>query len=103
MSYSKSARERETSRSGYWRRHGKWCVYVPTRGRRGRPADLDAQIAVELDPRMASEVTKRVQGTPEQKKLEVLLGDVIKSALSQSMTLARRQVTDVRYSGITTL
>ena len=39
------------------------------------------QIAVELDPRMASEVTKRVQGTPEQKKLEVLLGDVIKTEL----------------------
>lgn len=52
-------------------------------------------IAVELDPRMgrqnmsrlfrslltlfiAAEVTKRVQGKPEQKKLEVLLGDVIK-------------------------
>ena len=38
-------------------------------------------IAVELDPRMASEVTKRVQGKPEQKKLEVLLGDVIKTEL----------------------
>lgn len=35
-------------------------------------------IAVELDPRMAAEVTKRVQGKPEQKRLEVLLGDVIK-------------------------
>lgn len=35
-------------------------------------------IAVELDPRMAAEVTKRVQGRPEQKRLEVLLGDVIK-------------------------
>jgi 18S rRNA (adenine1779-N6/adenine1780-N6)-dimethyltransferase len=40
-------------------------------------------IAVELDPRMASEVTKRVQGKPEQKKLEVLLGDVIKTELPQ--------------------
>ena len=38
-------------------------------------------IAVELDPRMAAEVTKRVQGKPEQKKLEVLLGDVIKTEL----------------------
>lgn len=38
-------------------------------------------IAVELDPRMAAEVTKRVQGTPEQKRLEVLLGDVIKTEL----------------------
>lgn len=38
-------------------------------------------IAVELDPRMASEVTKRVQGKPEAKRLEVLLGDVIKTEL----------------------
>jgi 18S rRNA (adenine1779-N6/adenine1780-N6)-dimethyltransferase len=38
-------------------------------------------IAVELDPRMAAEVTKRVQGKPEQKRLEVLLGDVIKTDL----------------------
>lgn len=35
-------------------------------------------IAVEVDPRMAAEVTKRVQGKAEQRKLEVLLGDVIK-------------------------
>lgn len=38
-------------------------------------------IAVELDPRMAAEVTKRVQGKPEQKRLEVMLGDVIKTEL----------------------
>ncbi|KAL8867284.1 MAG: hypothetical protein Q9174_005759, partial [Haloplaca sp. 1 TL-2023] len=38
-------------------------------------------IAVELDPRMAAEVTKRVQGKPEAKRLEVLLGDVIKTDL----------------------
>ncbi len=38
-------------------------------------------IAVELDPRMAAEITKRVQGTPLQKKLEVILGDVIKMEL----------------------
>ena len=38
-------------------------------------------IAVELDPRMAAEVTKRVQGKPEQKRLEVLLGDVVKTKL----------------------
>jgi 18S rRNA (adenine1779-N6/adenine1780-N6)-dimethyltransferase len=38
-------------------------------------------IAVELDPRMAAEVTKRLQGRTEQKKLEVLLGDVIKTEL----------------------
>ncbi|KAK9468683.1 S-adenosyl-L-methionine-dependent methyltransferase [Lipomyces arxii] len=37
--------------------------------------------AAEMDPRMASEVTKRVQGKPEQKKLEILLGDVIKAEL----------------------
>ncbi|EFQ98982.1 dimethyladenosine transferase dimethyltransferase [Nannizzia gypsea CBS 118893] len=36
-------------------------------------------IAVELDPRMAAELTKRVQGKPEQKRLEVLLGDVMKT------------------------
>ena len=35
-------------------------------------------IAVELDPRMAAEVTKRVQGKPESKKLEIIVGDVIK-------------------------
>lgn len=38
-------------------------------------------IAVELDPRMAAEVTKRVQGKPEAKRLEVLLGDVCKMEL----------------------
>jgi len=48
-------------------------------------------VAVEMDPRMAAELTKRVQGKwlplkisantnhrPEQKRLEVLLGDVCK-------------------------
>ena len=38
-------------------------------------------IAVEMDPRMAAEVTKRVQGKPEAKRLEMLLGDVIKTEL----------------------
>jgi len=38
-------------------------------------------IAVELDPRMAAEVTKRVQGTPAAKRLDVVLGDVIKTDL----------------------
>lgn len=38
-------------------------------------------IAVELDPRMAAEVTKRVQGKPEEQRLNVLLGDVIKTKL----------------------
>lgn len=38
-------------------------------------------IAVEMDPRMAAELTKRVHGTPQQRKLEVLLGDFIKTDL----------------------
>ncbi|KAL9125763.1 MAG: hypothetical protein Q9217_005082 [Psora testacea] len=38
-------------------------------------------IAVELDHRMAAEVTKRVMGKPEAKRLEVLLGDVCKMEL----------------------
>ena len=35
-------------------------------------------IAVEVDPRMAAELSCRVQGTPLQRKLEVVLGDFIK-------------------------
>jgi len=35
-------------------------------------------IAVEQDPRMAAEITKRFQGTPAAKRLELILGDVIK-------------------------
>ncbi|KAL1584012.1 hypothetical protein WHR41_07429 [Cladosporium halotolerans] len=35
-------------------------------------------IAIEHDPRMAAEVTKRFQGTPLGKKLELILGDAIK-------------------------
>ncbi|RYP08617.1 hypothetical protein DL765_008725 [Monosporascus sp. GIB2] len=46
-------------------------------------AQVKKIIAVEMDPRMAAEVTKRVQGKPEQKRLEVLLGDVIKTTLPQ--------------------
>ncbi|KAI9769523.1 MAG: Dimethyladenosine transferase [Geoglossum simile] len=38
-------------------------------------------IAVEMDPRMAAELTKRVQGKPEAKRLDVMLGDVIKTEL----------------------
>ncbi|KAI9788931.1 MAG: Dimethyladenosine transferase [Peltula sp. TS41687] len=38
-------------------------------------------IAVEMDPRMAAEVTKRVQGKPEEKRLNLMLGDVIKTDL----------------------
>ncbi|KAG9307210.1 hypothetical protein G9A89_017038 [Geosiphon pyriformis] len=38
-------------------------------------------IAVELDPRLAAELAKRVQGKPEQKRLEIMIGDVIKMEL----------------------
>lgn len=38
-------------------------------------------IAVEMDPRMAAELTKRVHGTPQQKKLDILLGDFMKTDL----------------------
>ncbi|KAG8917621.1 Dimethyladenosine transferase [Tulasnella sp. 418] len=37
--------------------------------------------AVEMDPRMAAELTKRVQGKPEQKKLEIVIGDFVKAEL----------------------
>jgi 18S rRNA (adenine1779-N6/adenine1780-N6)-dimethyltransferase len=37
--------------------------------------------AVEMDPRMAAELTKRVQGTPYEKRLHIYLGDVIKMEL----------------------
>lgn len=38
-------------------------------------------VAVEMDPRMAAELTKRVQATLQQKKLDILLGDFIKTEL----------------------
>ena len=38
-------------------------------------------IVVEKDPRMAAELVKRVQGTPEQKKLQVIVGDVLQAEL----------------------
>lgn len=38
-------------------------------------------VAVEMDPRMAAELTKRVHGTPGEKKLEILLGDFMKTEL----------------------
>lgn len=39
-------------------------------------------VAVEMDPRMAAELAKRVQGRPEQqRRLEIVLGDVIKTTL----------------------
>ncbi|EDO15295.1 hypothetical protein Kpol_449p12 [Vanderwaltozyma polyspora DSM 70294] len=38
-------------------------------------------VAVEMDPRMAAELTKRVHGTPAEKKLEIMLGDFMKTEL----------------------
>ncbi|KAJ7657882.1 S-adenosyl-L-methionine-dependent methyltransferase [Mycena polygramma] len=37
--------------------------------------------AIEFDPRMAAELTKRVQGKPEQRKLEIIIGDFVKAEL----------------------
>ncbi|KAF3397019.1 Dimethyladenosine transferase [Talaromyces pinophilus] len=39
--------------------------------------------AIELDPRMAAELTKMVQGTPMQRKLKIILGDFIKVDLKE--------------------
>lgn len=38
-------------------------------------------IACEIDPRMVAELQKRVQGTIHQSKLQIVLGDVLKSDL----------------------
>lgn len=38
-------------------------------------------VAIELDARMAAELTKMVQGTPQQRKLKIILGDFIKGAI----------------------
>jgi len=38
-------------------------------------------IACELDPRMAAELQKRVQGTPDAHKLHLIVGDVLKAEL----------------------
>lgn len=38
-------------------------------------------VAVEMDPRMGAELTKRVRGTPVEKKLEIMLGDFMKTEL----------------------
>jgi 18S rRNA (adenine1779-N6/adenine1780-N6)-dimethyltransferase len=43
--------------------------------------EVKSVTAVEMDPRMAAELTKRVQGKPEEKRLKILLGDVIKTEL----------------------
>jgi len=36
---------------------------------------------VEMDPRMAAELTKRVQGKSEQRRLEIIIGDFVKAEL----------------------
>ncbi|XP_055605367.1 probable dimethyladenosine transferase [Uranotaenia lowii] len=38
-------------------------------------------IACEIDPRLVAELQKRVQGTPMQCKLQILIGDVLKADL----------------------
>lgn len=38
-------------------------------------------IACEVDPRLAAELQKRVQGTPSQTKLHLIVGDVLKTEL----------------------
>ncbi|XP_039249754.1 putative dimethyladenosine transferase [Styela clava] len=35
-------------------------------------------VACEIDPRLAAELQKRVQGTPMQRKLQLMVGDVLK-------------------------
>ncbi|OKL57369.1 Dimethyladenosine transferase [Talaromyces atroroseus] len=46
-------------------------------------AKAKACTAIELDPRMAAELTKMVQGTPMQRKLKIILGDFIKVDLKE--------------------
>lgn len=36
-------------------------------------------VACEIDPRLVAELQKRVQGTPHQSKLQILIGDALKS------------------------
>lgn len=36
---------------------------------------------MEKDPRMAAELLKRVQGTAEQKKLQIMVGDFLEAEL----------------------
>ncbi|CAI2183126.1 18714_t:CDS:2 [Funneliformis geosporum] len=38
-------------------------------------------IAVEMDPRLSAELAKRVQGKPEQKRLNIMVGDFLKTDL----------------------
>lgn len=38
-------------------------------------------VACEIDPRLVAELQKRVQGTPYQSKLQIMIGDVLKTEL----------------------
>ncbi|KAL1919886.1 uncharacterized protein VTP21DRAFT_1818 [Calcarisporiella thermophila] len=38
-------------------------------------------VAVEMDPRLAAELSKRVQGTDDQRRLEIMVGDFMKTDL----------------------
>ncbi|KAF9982972.1 Dimethyladenosine transferase [Modicella reniformis] len=38
-------------------------------------------VAVEMDPRLAAELTKRVHGTTDQRRLEIMIGDFMKTTL----------------------
>ncbi|RKP12254.1 S-adenosyl-L-methionine-dependent methyltransferase, partial [Piptocephalis cylindrospora] len=38
-------------------------------------------VAIDMDPRLTAELTKRVRGTPEQRRLEIIHGDAIKMPL----------------------
>lgn len=38
-------------------------------------------VACEIDPRLVAELQKRVQGTPYQPKLQILIGDALKAEL----------------------
>ncbi|OZJ04993.1 putative dimethyladenosine transferase [Bifiguratus adelaidae] len=38
-------------------------------------------VAVEMDPRLAAELQKRVQGTPDQRRLDIMIGDFMKADL----------------------
>jgi 18S rRNA (adenine1779-N6/adenine1780-N6)-dimethyltransferase len=43
--------------------------------------DVKQVVACEIDPRLVAELQKRVQTTPYQKKLQILIGDVLKTEL----------------------
>lgn len=57
--------------------HAKKVVAVEM-GKRKCPDLTQESYLSDSDPRMAAELTKRFQSTPQAKKLEIILGDVIK-------------------------